>query len=156
MKFAAAVILAALFGFGSMWLAFPALSDADYNGQIPVAIKIADDHWPNSPCHGRITVSTATEADLIEAREPPTTGAWADPPTCHVYVVWSKFRNKLMRVKCRMLVHEFGHLAGYTYNNTDTYHSPNRRSVMYFQVLDVPYNSLDCWRRFRSDYLPDE
>jgi hypothetical protein len=105
---------------------------------------IADARYPASPCHGRTVVMTVAPQRLDRMspdfkRLHPI--AAAQSSTCHVYVAFQRMHQQLLRFKCRVLMHEFGHLAGLG-------HSTNPHSVMYPITQDIPNNSLACWRAF--------
>lgn len=102
------------------------------------AVLIADAHWPASPCHGRERVVVAP------ALIPPGALAYTPPGGCTVFVEWRRMRGMPFREKCRLLVHEFGHMAGFG-------HRSDLASVMYPTLMDVATNTLDCYRAFPSD-----
>lgn len=105
---------------------------------------IAQARFPASPCSGH-TAIVAVSPQRLDQLAPRAEGmhpiAAADPRRCVVYVAFRRMHQQLLRFKCRVLVHEFGHLAGLG-------HSTDPRSVMYPITQDIPINSLACWRAF--------
>lgn len=111
---------------------------------LPRAIAIANAHWPGSPCQGHVAV-IPTNAATIHALVP---GAGSVAMSfCRVLVNWSAWARYPTRQKCRMLEHEFGHLAGYG-------HAMDPTSVMFPMIFDVTAHSSDCARAFPSKVVP--
>lgn len=125
----------------------PAAQAQPYAPALAAAIAVASAHWPQSPCRGREVVIGVTRRQVDEAQPGQEAGAYALlDGSCTVMVAWEAWHGSLMRLRCRVLVHEFGHLAGLVHNS-------NPRSVMYGDALpDIAANSWDCWHRF---YRPD-
>lgn len=144
MKLAAAAILAVL--VCAVFWAFPETSHGAYP-KMAKAIAVADAHWPNSPCKGRETVLYGDDALARQMGLTTLAAAWADPYTCTVWVNYRLQREYgyTWQVRCKILEHEFGHLAGYQHNN-------NPHSVMYKEVSEEYYGALDCWHAFPEHY----
>lgn len=118
-------------------LSTPTSAEAYYPKPLRDAVKIASDRWPNSPCHGREKLQSI-DPDSV----PPDVAAQVTlDGTCTVQVAWQHMRGYKMRYRCRVLMHEFGHLAGLG-------HSYNILSVMYPIAMDIDTNSEKCWKRF--------
>lgn len=119
-------------------------AQAHYPAPLRRALAIADARWPLSPCHGREQLVSVTEEQA--AAYLPGAVAWSSVDgSCRVFIAWPLLYGEPMRLKCRLLMHEFGHLAGRE-------HSPNRRSIMFRKVWDIPDNGLACWHAFQ--YIP--
>lgn len=127
-------------------LAAPATAAADSPPWLTRAIAVADAHWPASPCKGREVVIPADQATIDQFV--PGAGSVATS-WCRVFVNWGLWAHYPARHKCRMLEHEFGHLAGHG-------HSLKPASVMFPIVFDVGINSLDCVRAFPAWSDPTE
>lgn len=106
------------------------------------AIRIADAHWPTSPCRGRQQVIGITPA-VADAYRPGVLAYAPADGSCRVWVAWQRLAGYPTRLRCRLLVHEFGHLAGRG-------HSTRPASVMYPTLMDLRVNTLDCYRAFPS------
>jgi hypothetical protein len=121
----------------------PAHAAAQTHSWLPQAIAIADAHWPDSPCQGHVAVIPADKA-TVDALVP---GAGSVATSfCRVLVNWDAWARYPARQKCRMLEHEFGHLAGYS-------HAMDPTSVMFPMIFDVTAHSSDCARAFPSSVV---
>ena len=119
-------------------LAFSGAANADW--RIPRAKAVAAKAWKN-PCAGDVDVAVAPQpgADWL---------AFTLPSQCRITLSdrqsWSWSRL------CPVLLHEYGHLAGYTDpgNPLDPHHSTNPKSIMW------PFTHPDrrC-RRLGAPYL---
>lgn len=98
-------------------------------------LYVAQVTWGKPAC-GTPRVETSTPADYLQAHgtgefliEPL---AWADENRC-VIVINPNFTIRTAVKRCHVIVHEYGHLAGYRdeSNTADPEHSDNARSVMF-------------------------
>lgn len=106
------------------------------------AEAIADSYYPTSPCHGRTVVIPVGPARIVDYWHGTSDmGAVSTPVGCRIEIDWTRFADQPWRVACRLLVHEYGHLAGLG-------HSPDRSSVMYEQLFDIAQGSERCWTAF--------
>jgi hypothetical protein len=87
---------------------------ADDAGRLARYLPLARAAWPSSPCAGREVVHLAGDAAL-RAEAPAVAGAgealygMAAPEACEVWLASGMTDYTF----CTVLVHEFGHLAGY-------------------------------------------
>ncbi len=126
----------------------PEYARGEYPFKLRLAVLIADSYYPDSPCFPhtmkQIIPSSPAEGERVGTLFgfPGPLAAWTFTDSCDVYVDWSAWRGDPIRLKCRMLVHEFGHNAGLLHTN-------NPRDVMYGgELRDVARQSEDCWRAF--------
>jgi len=150
-RFAAIAILTA-FVLAVLW-AFPEVSHSAPYPKLTQAIAVADAHWPDSPCKGREIVLPADAALSVRYGAGETAAAFSDPYLCRVWVRYDLLPTRVptWQLRCRLLEHEFGHLAGWR-STTGQYHSDNIRSVMYPILQNDYHNSLDCWHAFPEHY----
>jgi hypothetical protein len=128
----------------AMALTGPAHATAAPPTPLHRAVTIADARWPDSPCHGHERLQLTATDDGSQAAGEDMYG-FAVPDTCTVYLNWARVRPLSMRLKCRLLMHEFGHLAGRE-------HREDPRSVMFPALLDLPSGSSVCGRAFHEDF----
>lgn len=110
-------------------------------------VPVARAAWPASPCAGREQIQVLTVQQLRQLVGDTglnAPGAAADPQTCTVIFPSDQLHDDDPMDLCAEVVHEFGHLAlGDEYfaktNPSDPAHSPNRRSVMYFDGGEEPF-----------------
>jgi hypothetical protein len=101
-------------------------------------IATASLHWPQSPCRGREHVKIVNEARMDElSGGKPRIEAWALGRRCEVLISPGRVGRQPRRQICRLLVHEFGHLAGRR-------HSTRRNSVMFPVIEDLAANAPEC------------
>jgi hypothetical protein len=137
-------------------VASPAEAAPSHSSWFDRAVAVADAHWPLSPCHGRVSVVSATDEQIVAWTGEASAGAGASVDgSCRVFVAWDLWSARPVRQRCRLLEHEFGHLAGVD-------HSLNPASVMFPVILDLGRGSTDCVRAFPErrawpmfDTLPD-
>lgn len=103
------------------------------------AVAVAAMHWPASPCHGRERVVLVSVAKMDRVSTTPRSWGWAIGPRCTVLVALQRVPHASTRYLCRMLVHEFGHLAGLE-------HTSDPRDVMNHKVRDIRADTPDCWK----------
>jgi hypothetical protein len=106
----ALVVLAVLAPCAHAWTAPPATDE----GRLAAYLPIARAAWPDSPCAGRETVYLHADdaIDGWDAAEGHATGGRGSAATCEVWMRSSPATFTAARF-CGLLVHEFGHLAGY-------------------------------------------
>jgi hypothetical protein len=103
----------------------PATARADWLAA-PTPPSVASAHWPDSACHGRELVHLVPQAtiDGFLPQDPTRTHTGYTPggTTCDVFI--ADWVHKQPVDYCSLLVHEFGHLAGFE-------HSLDPTDVMY-------------------------
>ena len=108
------------------------VSAASADWQVERGQAIAAKVW-NDPCAGQVTITYGVPPD-------PAWMGWAEPWRCAV--ILSSTRRFTWMPLCSLLVHEYGHLAGYRdpANLADPTHSADPESIMFPFVRTNP----DC------------
>lgn len=108
------------------------VSTASADWQVDRAQAIAAKVW-NDPCAGHVTIAYGVPAK-------PSWIGWSDPWSCTVTL--SSTVTFTWMPLCSLIVHEYGHLAGFRdpTNVADPIHSADPESIMYFYVHTNP----DC------------
>lgn len=126
------------------------------------AVRVADAHWPLSPCHGLEVIQWMRGGVLAPEDD---TIAVSTPDECLVQVAWDRQARSRPSADflCGMLEHEYGHLAGYWDSvgvraddgTVDHSHSPNQDSVMFPDEDAVPQDCAVAFpARRMCHYLP--
>jgi hypothetical protein len=107
-------------------LIFPATAHAGW--RIDRAQQIAGTVW-HHPCQGNVNVVWEPLPDDVT----DLASAWVQPGKCTVHIVIGNGLNYAWQDICPLMIHEYGHLAGYRdpANTGDPIHSLNEHSVMY-------------------------
>lgn len=107
-------------------LIFPATAHAGW--RIDRAQQIAATVW-HHPCDDRVNVVWEPLPDDVT----DLANAWIEPGDCTVHIVINNGLHYTWQDVCLIMIHEYGHLAGYRDpgNVLDPIHSRNEHSVMY-------------------------
>lgn len=102
--------------------ATPAAANIWATSDVLTAIRVADAHWPQSPCYHQETITWVAELDSTPDEQ---TAGLTVPGTCAITIAWGAFKaHRAPALLCTILEHEFGHAAGLA-------HSLNPQSVMF-------------------------